>query len=76
MNEIYIDPRLVPIAERAEEELKEYFKEAERVCQFNCTKVLEAFIRNRVAYQDFEEINGYGFYDGGRDKVEKVFAEV
>lgn len=76
MNEIYIDPRLLPIAEKADEELKEYFKEAERVCQFNCTKVLEAFIRNRVAYQDFEEINGYGFFDGGRDKVEKVFAEV
>lgn len=76
MDSIKIDYRLLSLAENADEKLREYFKEPERVCDYNCKKVLDAFVRNRVSYQDFEEINGYGFFDSGRDKVEKVFAEV
>lgn len=76
MKELNIDYKILNIANNADKELQPYFQAAQDVCDFNCTKVLEAFIRNRVAYQDFEEINGYGFFDAGRDKVEKVFAEV
>ena len=76
MEELQINPQLLEIANNAEVELQPYFKVAQDVCNFNCKKILEAFIRNRVSYQDFEEINGYGFFDTGRDKVEKVFAEV
>ena len=76
MEELKIDRRILDIAKDADQNLQEYFKNAENVCNFNCKKVLEAFVRNRVSYQDFEEINGYGFFDAGRDKVEKVFAEV
>lgn len=76
MDKIHIDEKLLKLAEQAEIELKPYYAEAERVCAHNSKKVLNAFIENNVAYQDFEEINGYGFFDGGRDKVEKVFAQV
>ena len=38
--------------------------------------MLSAFIKNRINYSHFEEINGYGFFDGGRDKMEAVFASV
>ena len=27
-------------------------------------------------YTDFSDINGYGDYDAGRDKLEKIFATV
>lgn len=73
---ITIDERLLELARQAESELKPYIDKVERVCAHNSQKVLNAFIENNVAYQDFEEINGYGFFDSGRDKVEKVFAQV
>lgn len=76
MEILEFDERLTKLAEQAEVDLKDYFDVANKVCEKNCRKVLEAFIRNRVSYQDFQEINGYGFYDAGRDKIEKVFAEV
>ena len=76
MNEVMIDHTLVDLAHEVEKEIQPYFKRAEEICKKNCQKVLDAFIKNRVCYQDFEEINGYGFYDGGRDKLEKVFADV
>ena len=74
--EINIDKKLLELADQAEKELKPYFAKAHEVCEKNSRKVLEAFVSNNVSYQDFQEINGYGFYDGGRDKIEKVFADV
>lgn len=76
MNNILIDDNIIELAKQSDEILKPYYEEAERICRLNSKKVLNAFIENRVSYQDFEEINGYGFFDGGRDKVEKVFAQV
>lgn len=76
MENIKIDTSLLELAKQAETDLKPYFDQAENVCMKNSEKVLNAFIQNNVSYQDFEEINGYGFFDSGRDKVEKVFAQV
>lgn len=76
MEELQINPQLLEMAEKSEAILAPYYKIAEEVCAYNSKKVLEAFIRNNVSYQDFQEINGYGFYDGGRDKIERVFADV
>ena len=76
MEELQINPQLLEMAEKSEAILAPYYKKAEEVCAYNSKKVLEAFIRNNVSYQDFQEINGYGFYDGGRDKIERVFADV
>ena len=75
LDELAIDGNLRALAEQAEVDLAPYFKKAEEVCSHNSKKVLRAFINNRVAYQDFEEINGYGFFDPSRDKIERVFAE-
>lgn len=67
---------LLLIAEQSEKDLKNYYLRAEQVCNFNSKKVLEAFIKNKVGYQDFQEMNGYGFFDSSRDKLERVFADV
>lgn len=75
LDELTIDPTLKKLAENAEKELAPYFAVAEKVCIANSQKVLKAFIDNRVSYQDFEEINGYGFFDPSRDKIERVFAQ-
>ena len=42
----------------------------------NSSRILSAFIENKVSYSDFADINGYGNYDPGRDKLEKIFAKV
>lgn len=76
MNTFNIDERLLNLAKKADEDLKEYYKVAEEVCKKNSEKVLKAFVDNRVETADFAEVTGYGFYDGGRDKVEAVFAQV
>ena len=42
----------------------------------NQDKVLQAFRRHRINYQDFQLTSGYGMGDTGRDKLEKIYAEI
>ena len=74
--ELIIDEKIKKLALKAEEEIKTEFEKIDEICLFNSQKVLNAFVKNRVSYSDFQDINGYGFYDGGRDKLERIFAEV
>ena len=39
-------------------------------------KVLKAFQNNNVSTSDFIEITGYGYTDIGREKLEKIYAEI
>lgn len=71
-----IDKDILALSKKADLELRDYFKEVEDICFINSNRVLSAFINNKVSYNDFSEINGYGNYDGGRDKLERIFAEV
>lgn len=68
--------QLDSIIENADENLKDIFSVYEENCIYNSKKVLDAFIKYKVSQADFVDINGYGYYDGGRDKLEKIFAEV
>ena len=60
----------------AEKELSKEFEKAEEICEFNSEKVLKAFQENRVNEADFGSTTGYGYGDIGREKIEKVFADV
>ena len=71
-----IDKSILNLAKKADVELKPIFNDIDRVCLENSNKVLSAFIENKVSYSDFADINGYGNYDTGRDKLEKIFATV
>ena len=71
-----IDKSILNLAKKADLELKPIFDDIDRVCLENSNKVLSAFIENKVSYSDFADINGYGNYDTGRDKLEKIFATV
>ena len=72
----YIDERISTLAMQAENDLIGVYKKIDDVANLNSIKVIESFVKNRVSYSDFTDINGYGFYDGGRDKLEAIFAEV
>ena len=61
---------------KADTALKDIYAEIDRTCMYNSDRVLSAFIKNNVSYTDFADINGYGNYDEGRDKLERIFAEI
>ena len=76
MENLEIKNKVKELVETAEAELKEQYKKVEEICEFNSEKVLTAFQRNRVTEADFGSTTGYGYDDIGREKIEKVFADV
>ena len=71
-----IDRNILEIANKAEEDLKDIYKNIDDICLYNSNRILSAFIDNKVSYSDFTDINGYGNYDTGRDKLENIFATI
>lgn len=71
-----IDEKLVSLANEAENELIDTFKKYDEICLINSAKILKAFHDNKLAVVDFAEVTGYGSYDCGRDKLEKVYAQI
>jgi cystathionine beta-lyase family protein involved in aluminum resistance len=71
-----IDNQLINLSKQSDEDLKEIYKRIDEVALINSNKVLSAFIENNVSYTDFADINGYGNYDEGRNKLEAIFARV
>ncbi len=71
-----IDPKILELAKQSDQDLDEIYKNIDSVCLKNSDRILSAFIENNVSYTDFADINGYGNYDTGRDKLERIFASV
>ena len=71
-----VNETLLKLAAEADSALKETFEHIDSVCLYNSDRILSAFIENQVSYTDFADINGYGNYDAGRDKLEAIFASV
>lgn len=71
-----IDKHIRDLGERSDRDLDPVYKNIDRICLVNSDRILSAFIDNQVSYTDFADINGYGNYDTGRDKLEKIFAAV
>ncbi|MDO5440920.1 MAG: methionine gamma-lyase family protein [Erysipelotrichaceae bacterium] len=71
-----INKDLLKLAEESDKELKDIYKKIDDICLYNSNRILSAFIDNQVSYSDFADINGYGYYDAGRDKLEKIYASV
>lgn len=74
--EFGISENVINIANETEQELEEIFKKLEENCLKSSVKVLKAFQDNRVSTTDFNEVTGYGYYDGGREKLEKIYAQI
>ena len=70
-NEFEISEKVQDVAKEVEKELEPIFEELEENCMKASMKVLKAFQDNRVSTTDFNEVTGYGYYDGGREKLEK-----
>ncbi|MCF0108087.1 MAG: methionine gamma-lyase family protein [Bacilli bacterium] len=71
-----IDDEILKIAKQSDIDLNEIYNSIDNICLKNSNRILSAFIENKVSYTDFADINGYGNYDTGRDKLENIFASV
>lgn len=71
-----IDENLLNLASEAEKKATKQFENIERICLLNSAKVLSAFQKYKVSTNDFQEITGYGFTDDGREKLEKIYADI
>lgn len=71
-----IHPDILEMAKESDNILSDIYKRIDEIALTNSNRILSAFIENRVSYSDFADINGYGNYDEGRDKLEKIFATV
>lgn len=71
-----IDENLIKMAAKIEEKVKPIFDKVEETSLLNSAKVLSAFQKYKVSTNDFQEITGYGFTDDGRDKLERIYADI
>lgn len=71
-----ISKNVIELSKQAEIDLKEIYDKIDEVAFYNSNRILSAFIENRVEYADFTDRNGYGIFDSGREKLEKIFASI
>lgn len=70
-----ISEQVYEYGEKILEKLRTRFDEIDRVAEFNQAKVLSAMQKNRVNAAHFAATTGYGYNDGGRETLEKVYAD-
>ena len=73
---VYIMNNILKLIEEFESNNQEKFKELDDISFLNSKKVLTYFRENNVNALDFCGTNGYGYDDIGRDKIERIFADV
>ena len=71
-----IDKEILELTKQSDTDLKEIYEKLDEISMVTSNRILSAFIENQVSYTDFADINGYGNYDSGRDKLESIFATV
>ena len=74
--EFEISDEIAKLAEESENELKDIFKKYDERALRASSKILKAFQKNKVSTTDFAEVTGYGYYDGGREKLERVYSDI
>lgn len=71
-----ISDKLVELSKVVDKELVDIFANIDNMTMYNSSKVLNALQEVGLSYSDFIEVNGYGYEDIGRDKLEKVYAKI
>ena len=75
MNYFKFNEKLENMATLAEQKAKKSFENIDSITEYNQTKVLNAFIKNRVSEMHLGTSTGYGYGDIGRDTLDQVFAD-
>ncbi len=74
--ELGISKKIEELTQEVEKEIQPIFKELEENALKSSIKVLQAFQKENVSTTDFNEVTGYGYYDGGREKLERIYARI
>ncbi len=74
--ELGISEKVISVSKEVEKELVDIFAKLDENCMKASAKVLKAFQDNKVSTTDFIEVTGYGYYDAGREKLEKVYSQI
>lgn len=67
---------IIKLVNEEENNLKDIFNDIDRQTIINSKKVLDSFHKYNISYSDLYGTNGYGYNDTGRDKIDKVFANI
>lgn len=67
---------VIELVKSSEKELKDIFKSIDELEFKNSLKVLRAFKKENLSESDFFGTTGYGYNDIGRDKIERIFAQI
>jgi len=70
------DERLFAAAREAENACSLSHANYDSIAEYNGSKILAAFINNKVSEQCLSGSTGYGYGDIGRDTLDKIYAEV
>ena len=76
MNNLGIDQTIINLFNKEEKLLEKEFKKIDEKAFLNSLKVIKAFKKENISESDFASSTGYGYNDIGRDKIEKVFADI
>lgn len=71
-----ISDRIRSLADTAEAELADVFRDIDRISRINTEHVLDVFRENEVSESYFAPSTGYGYGDRGRDAIDKICAEI
>ncbi len=71
-----ISDKIRALADGAERELSEIFRDIDRIALNNTEHVLDVFRNNKVSEAHFAPSTGYGYGDMGRDAIDRICAEV
>ena len=70
------DNRILLAAESAEKNCAVDFERINDITEYNQQKVLSSFIKNGASEADFGASAGYAYGDRGREKLDRIYAEV
>ena len=73
---MFIKEKIRLLGAEAEREIAPHFAEIDEIARFNQEKVLDAFIKNRVAENCLYPTTGYGYGDIGRETLEQIYADI
>lgn len=71
-----INEEIFKIIDQSEKKIEKYFNTINDIKEYNQYKVIESMQNNRLSYTDFAGNTGYGYGDIGREKVEKIYANI
>jgi len=71
-----IDRNVIEFVFEKEKMIKEKFAYIDNIEEYNQYKVINAMQKARLSSTDFYWTTGYGYDDGGREKVEKIYSYV